>query len=45
MGFTLIELLVTLSVASILLTMAVPNYRVFVGILLITQANKYLYQR
>ncbi|WP_297326006.1 GspH/FimT family pseudopilin [Nitrosomonas sp.] len=40
MGFTLIELLVTLSVASILLTMAVPNYRVFVqDSRLITQIN------
>lgn len=43
MGFTLIELLVTLSVASILLTMAVPNYRVFVqDSLLITQVNSFL---
>ena len=43
MGFTLIELLVTLSVASILLTMAVPNYRVFVqDNLLITQANSFI---
>lgn len=42
MGFTLIELLVTLSVASILLTMAVPNYRVFVqDSLLITQVNSF----
>ena len=42
MGFTLIELLVTLSVASILLTMAVPNYRVFVqDSLLITQINSF----
>ncbi len=29
-GFTLIELLVTLSVAGILVTIAVPNYRLFV---------------
>jgi len=29
-GFTLIELLVTLSVAAILLTIAVPNFRMFV---------------
>ena len=41
-GFTLIELLVTLSVASILLTMAVPNYRVFVqDSLLLTQSNSF----
>lgn len=41
-GFTLIELLVTLSVASILLTAAVPSYRVFVqDSLLITQSNSF----
>ena len=41
-GFTLIELLVTLSVASILLAMAVPSYRVFVqDSLLITQSNSF----
>jgi type IV fimbrial biogenesis protein FimT len=41
-GFTLIELLVTLSVASILLTVAVPSYRVFVqDSLLITQSNNF----
>lgn len=41
-GFTLIELLVTLSVASILLAMAVPSYRVFVqDSLLLTQSNSF----
>lgn len=41
-GFTLIELLVTLSVASILLTVALPSYRVFVqDSLLITQSNNF----
>ncbi len=39
-GFTLIELLVTLSVAAILLTVAVPNYITFVqNSRLATQAN------
>lgn len=41
-GFTLIELLVTLSVASILLSIAVPSYRVFVqDSLLVTQSNSF----
>ena len=41
-GFTLIELLVTLSVASILLTVAAPSYRVFVqDSQLITQSNSF----
>jgi type IV fimbrial biogenesis protein FimT len=41
-GFTLIELLVTLSVVSILLTVAVPSYRVFMqDSLLITQSNSF----
>lgn len=41
-GFTLIELLVTLSVASILLSVAVPSYRTFVqDSLLITQSNSF----
>jgi type IV fimbrial biogenesis protein FimT len=41
-GFTLIELLVTLSVASILLSMAVPSYRVFIqDSLLLTQSNSF----
>lgn len=41
-GFTVLELLVTLSVASILLTMAVPSYRVFVqDSLMITQSNNF----
>jgi type IV fimbrial biogenesis protein FimT len=41
-GFTLIELLVTLSVASILLAMAVPSYRVFVqDSLILTQSNSF----
>ena len=41
-GFTLIELLVTLSVASILLTMAVPSFQVFVqDSLLLTQSNSF----
>ncbi len=39
-GFTLIELLVTLSVASILLTVAVPSYQTFIqDSRLITQSN------
>ncbi|MBP6058797.1 MAG: GspH/FimT family pseudopilin [Nitrosomonas sp.] len=42
-GFTLIELLVTLSVASILLSVAVPSYRTFVqDSLLITQSNSFV---
>jgi type IV fimbrial biogenesis protein FimT len=41
-GFTLIELLVTLSVASILLSVAVPSYRAFVqDSLLMTQSNSF----
>jgi type IV fimbrial biogenesis protein FimT len=41
-GFTLIELLVTLSVASILLSVAVPSYRSFVQDgLLMTQSNSF----
>lgn len=41
-GFTLIELMVTLSVASILLSVAVPSYRSFVqDTLLITQSNSF----
>ena len=41
-GFTLIELLVTLSVVSILLTVAVPSYRVFMqDSLLLTQSNSF----
>lgn len=41
-GFTLIELMVTLSVASILLSVAVPSYRSFVqDTLLITQSNNF----
>jgi type IV fimbrial biogenesis protein FimT len=41
-GFTLTELLVTLSVASILLTVAVPNYRTFVqNNLQSTQSNNF----
>lgn len=41
-GFTLIELLVTLSVASILLSLAVPSYRVFVqDSQLLTQSNNF----
>lgn len=41
-GFTLIELLVTLSVASILLTVAVPSYRTFVqDNLLSMQSNNF----
>jgi type IV fimbrial biogenesis protein FimT len=41
-GFTLIELLVTLSVASILLSVAVPSYRSFVqDSLLMTQSNSF----
>lgn len=39
-GFTLIELLVTLSVAAILLTVAVPNFQIFVmNNRMATQAN------
>lgn len=39
-GFTLIELLITLSVASIMLTIAAPSYRVFVqDSQLIAQSN------
>ncbi|MBN8766997.1 MAG: GspH/FimT family pseudopilin [Thiobacillus sp.] len=39
-GFTLIELLVTLAVAAILLTVAVPNYQMFVmNSRMTTQAN------
>ena len=41
-GFTLIELLITLSVASILLSMAVPSYRIFVqDSLILTQSNSF----
>jgi type IV fimbrial biogenesis protein FimT len=41
-GFTLIELLVTLSVASILLAVAVPSFRVFVqDSLILTQSNSF----
>ncbi len=41
-GFTLVELLVTLSVASILLTVAVPSYRTFVQDNLLTaQSNTF----
>lgn len=41
-GFTLIELLVTLSVASILLSVAVPSYRTFVqDNLLLMQSNNF----
>lgn len=41
-GFTLIELLVTLSVASILLSLAVPSYRTFVqDNLLMMQSNSF----
>lgn len=41
-GFTLIELLVTLSVASILLSVAVPSYRTFVqDNLLMVQSNNF----
>jgi len=41
-GFTLIELLVTLSVASILLSVAAPSYRGFVqDSLLVAQSNSF----
>lgn len=41
-GFTLIELMVTLSVAIIILSVGVPNYRVFVqDSLLIAQSNSF----
>lgn len=41
-GFTLIELLVTLSVASILLSVAAPSYRTFVqDNLLVTQSSSF----
>lgn len=41
-GFTLIEVLVTLSVVSILLSVAAPSYRTFVqDSLLITQSNSF----
>ncbi len=41
-GFTLIELLITLSVASIMLTIAAPSYRVFVqDSQLIAQSNSF----
>lgn len=41
-GFTLVELLMTLSVASIVLTVGVPNYRGFVqDSLLVAQSNSF----
>ncbi|MCG7757031.1 MAG: GspH/FimT family pseudopilin [Nitrosomonas sp.] len=42
-GFTLTELLVTLSVASILLTVAVPSYRMFVQDNLLTMQSNNFY--
>jgi type IV fimbrial biogenesis protein FimT len=42
-GFTLIELLVTLSVASILLTVAAPNYRTFIQDNQLTAQSNYFF--
>ncbi|MGZ0020168.1 GspH/FimT family pseudopilin [Nitrosomonas sp. wSCUT-2] len=41
-GFTMVELLVTLSLASILLTVAIPSYRTFIqDNLLVAQSNNF----